>query len=43
MELSYSFHLGNDSNKTIKARQQAKTLHQEQHQKETMQYKMLNI
>ena len=24
MELSYSFHLGNDSNKTIKARQQAK-------------------
>ena len=25
MELSYSFHLGNDSNKTIKARQQAKS------------------
>ena len=24
MELSYSFHLGNDSNKTIKARQEAK-------------------
>ena len=24
MELSYSFHLGNDKNKTIKARQQAK-------------------
>lgn len=26
MELSYSFHLGNDSNKTIKARQQAKNI-----------------
>ena len=24
MELSYSFHLGNDKNKTVKARQQAK-------------------
>ena len=24
MELSYSFHLGNDSNKTIKARREAK-------------------
>lgn len=31
MELSYSFHLGNDSNKTIKARQQAK-------KKKTMNY-----
>ncbi len=26
MELSYSFHLGNDSNKTIKSRQQAKNI-----------------
>ena len=25
MELSYSFHLGNDSNKTIKARREAKS------------------
>ena len=24
MELSYSFHLGNDNNKTIKARREAK-------------------
>lgn len=43
MELSYSFHLGNVAIKLLKQDNKQKTLHQEQHQKETMQYKMINI
>ena len=40
-ELAYSIHLGSDKNKTAKAKEVAKIIHQEKHHFQTMEYKML--